>query len=82
MLGVCLAMSLYRPGDQIYMAVCFWYLVKSDLSDVRMYSRVHCSSHFYKVPEKHSQVYLVGYDGLECTHRNGWKIGLFHSQLR
>ena len=29
-------------GDQLYMAVCFWYLVKRDLST---------SFTFYKVPE-------------------------------
>ena len=28
--------------DQLYMAVCFWYLAKS----VRVFSSVHCTSHF------------------------------------
>ena len=31
----------YLQGDQLYMAGCFCYLVKSDLSSVRMYSSVH-----------------------------------------
>ena len=32
------------------MSMFFWYLVKNDLSSVRV----------YKVPEKHGHVYLVG----------------------
>ena len=31
---------------QLYMAVLFWYLVKRDLSSVRVYSSVHWTSHF------------------------------------
>ena len=41
------------------MTVCFWYLVKSYLSSVRVYSSVHWTSHY--LPEKkYGHVYLVG----------------------
>ena len=33
-------------GDQLYLAVCFWYLVKSDLSGLHAYSSVHWTCHF------------------------------------
>ena len=33
-------------GDQLYIAVGFWYLVKSDLSSVYVYRSVHQTSHF------------------------------------
>ena len=36
----------HLQGRQLYMDVCFWYLVKSDLSCVRMFSSVHWTSHF------------------------------------
>ena len=36
----------YLQGDQLYMAVCFWYLVKSHLSSVRGYSSLHWPCHF------------------------------------
>ena len=42
---------MYIQGDQLYMAVHFWYRVKSDLP-------VYVCT-FYKVPEKHGHVYLV-----------------------
>ena len=42
------------------MAVLFWYLVKCDLTSVRVYSSLHWTSHFHKVPENHGHVYLVG----------------------
>ena len=32
-------------GDRLYMAACFWYLVKSNLSSVRVYSREHISNY-------------------------------------
>ena len=35
-------------GDQLNMAVCFWYLVKRELSSVR-----YIGVTFYKVPEEH-----------------------------
>ena len=47
--------------DQMNMAVYFWYLVKSDLSNIR-----HVTAHtyagqvtFYKLPETHGHVELV-----------------------
>ena len=43
-------------GDQFYMAVCFWYPVKNDLSGVCVYISVHWTSHFLK---EHGHVYLV-----------------------
>ena len=43
-------------GHQINMAVCFGHLVKSDLASVRYCTPVQVT--FYKVPEKHGQVYL------------------------
>ena len=33
-------------GDQLNMAVCFWYLVNSDLSSVRFCTRVHWTSYW------------------------------------
>ena len=49
-------------GDQLYIDVCFWYLVSRDLS-----SPVHACTVVYtgpvtfnKVPEPHGHVYLVG----------------------
>ena len=33
-------------GDQLNIAVLFWYLVKSDLSSVRYCTRIHWTSHF------------------------------------
>ena len=39
-------------GDQLYMAVFFWYLVKSDLSSVRVYISLHWKSHFLQVTRK------------------------------
>ena len=53
----------FIQGDQLYMSVCIWYLVKRDLSSVRIVYTVrskHYSVTFYKVPEQHSHVYLVG----------------------
>ena len=55
-------------GDQINMSVFFWYDVKSELSTVQGSIYIHSfrvaytgqwTSHFYKVPEQHSHVYLV-----------------------
>ena len=40
-------------GDQLYIAMLFWHLVKLDLSSVRVYSSVHWRS-------VHAHVYLVG----------------------
>ena len=34
------------PGDQLNMAVCFWYFVKSDMTGVRYCTRVHWTSHY------------------------------------
>ena len=47
-------MFIYRvTTDQLYKAVCFCYLVKRSLSNVR-----YTSVTFYKVPEQHGHVYL------------------------
>ena len=45
--------------DQINMtdAVCFWYLVRSDLSSVRYSSRIHWTSHFITRYRKHTAMY-------------------------
>ena len=32
-------------GDQLYMDVCLWYPVKSEWSNVRMYSSIHWTGH-------------------------------------
>ena len=45
-------------GDQIYMAVLFWYLVKRDLFSVR-YS-TEAFFFFYQIPEQHGLVHQVG----------------------
>ena len=42
------------------MSVCFWNLVKNDLSSVHMYSKYNGDITFYRVLEKHGHVYLVG----------------------
>ena len=42
------------------MVVCFQYLVKSDLSSVRVYSTLHWKSQFLQgTRKKHGHVYLV-----------------------
>ena len=46
-------------GDQLHIAVLFWYLVKSDLSSIRFCTGTYTSVIFYKVPEQHGHVYLV-----------------------
>ena len=54
-------MKIYLQIDQLYMAVCFWYLVKRYLSSLHyvlfIQSSVHYRVTFYKVPEQHSHVY-------------------------
>ena len=43
------------------MAVYFWYLVKRDFSSLRVFMVAYNEKvTFYKVPEKHGHVYLVG----------------------
>ena len=37
-------------GDQLNMAVCFWYLVKWDMSSVRYCKVQNISINFYRVP--------------------------------
>ena len=44
--------ALNIQGDQLYMAVCFWYLVG-------VYSILHWTSHFLQGSRKHGHVYLV-----------------------
>ena len=54
--------TIYSPkvqGDRLDMAVCFWYLVKIDLS---LYAIVQPDTEqdtFHKVPETHGHVKLV-----------------------
>ena len=43
----------FVQGDQLNIAVFFWYLVKSDLSNVRYCACVHLTSRFSKEPENH-----------------------------
>ena len=43
--------NLYIQGDQLYMAVCFWYLVKSDMSSVQYWTVAY--SWQVKVPESY-----------------------------
>ena len=54
MLNLLVPSFKYRVTDQLNMAVCFKYLVKSDYN-VRVNSGVHCTGQvtFYKVPDKH-----------------------------
>ena len=47
-----LADTAYIQGDQLYMAVFFWYLVKSDLFSVRVYSSLRWTSHFLQGTRK------------------------------
>ena len=48
-------------GDQLYIAVYLWYLVKRDLSSfATVHKRQYTNATFYKVPDKHGHVYLVG----------------------
>ena len=47
-----------RRGHQLYMAVCFWYLVKSYLSSVRVYSRVHWTNHFFSRCQKNTAMFI------------------------
>ena len=58
-LGALSHCALYIQGDQLYMAVCFWYLVKRDLFTARKLSVAYTSVPFNTVPEKHDYVYLV-----------------------
>ena len=39
-------------GGQLNMAVCFWYLGKSELSSVRVYSSVHWTNQFLQGTRK------------------------------
>ena len=40
------------------MAVCFWYLVKSDLSSVHAYSGVHWTSPFFTMYQKNTAMFI------------------------
>ena len=44
-------------GDQLNIAVSFWYLVKSDLSSERYCTRVHWTSHFFQGTRKNTAVF-------------------------
>ena len=41
----------YIQGDQLNMAVCFWYFVKSELLREQVYCSVHQTSHFIMCQE-------------------------------
>ena len=43
--------SLYQ-GDQLNMAVCLWYLVKSNLSKLHVHCSVHWTNHFLQGTRK------------------------------
>ena len=49
-----------KQGDQLYMAVYLWYLVKNDLSGGPSTVAYTGLVTFYKGPEKHDHVYFVG----------------------
>ena len=56
-------LSIYLQGDQLYIAVLFWYLGKHDLFNVRYCTLLHVANTsvtFNKVPEQHGHVHLVG----------------------
>ena len=44
-------------GDQSYMTACFWFLEKSNLCSVLIYSAYAGKLTFYKVPRKPDQGY-------------------------
>ena len=52
--------GLEVQGDQLNMAVRFWYFVKSGLSSVRVNSRVQWTSNFLQFTKKHGHICLVG----------------------
>ena len=62
---------LMVQGDQLYMAVCFCYLVKFDLSSVRYCTIAYTSSTYYKVPEQHEHVIWSGCIQVLWTVFNG-----------
>ena len=43
---ISIDMACMLQCDQLYMAVCFWYPVKSDLSSVHVFRSVYWTSHF------------------------------------
>ena len=53
------ALPLEVQGDQLYMAVFFWYLVKIDLSIVRVYSSVRWTSHFLQGKKKNTAMQFI-----------------------
>ena len=61
--------------DQLNMAVYFWYLVKSDLSSVHVYSSAYWTSHFLQGTRKTCPCltgHLVDpdfFDYVTCTHK-------------
>ena len=72
--------NVMLQGDKFNMAVSFWYLVKSDLSNVHFYTTsVHWTSHFYKVPDntatlKWSPCILMQDQGCQkCGDPDLWK---------
>ena len=44
--------SIDIQGEQLKMAVFFWYIVKSNLSSVRYCNRVNCTSQFLQGTRK------------------------------
>ena len=45
-------LTLQVQVDQLNVTVCFWYLVKSVLSSVRVYSALNWTGHFFQVTRK------------------------------
>ena len=60
-------------GDQLNMAMFFWHLGKSDLSNVGYWTRQAEKVTFYKVPEKHGHVSLITLLFKDKLHINGQK---------
>ena len=56
-------------GDQLNMVVFFWYLEKSDLSSVDVYSSLYWWAIFYKVPKKHAM-----FNWSPCMSHQLWKL--------
>ena len=58
-LGLGVDLEIQLQCDKLYMAVCFWFLVKSDQSSVCVYCSVHWTIHFLHGNRK-TQLCLAG----------------------
>ena len=68
-------------GDQLYMTMCFWYLVKSYLFNVSVYCSAHWTRHFSQVTRK-IRPCLSG-RVVPCRARSGcWSGGSWRSTWR